>query len=166
MMATVSARLTVRLAPRRTRTSSGPMRYSFSRSSATTRGSSLIAEHIHRGEGRRTARGRDGGEEGDHQGGADDEGEVAAGQLHGKVVDLVDVAREPDDLVGVLQPDDGEAEGAPGHGAHEPDQHAGGEEDGPDGARGGAHRLEDADLLPLLGHEQDEEADDGEPRHQ
>src|SRR6188474_2552645 len=133
MMATVSGRLTVRLAPRRTRTSSGPIRYSFSRSSAPTRASSLMAAHIHRGEGRGTARGRDGGEEGDHQGGADDEGEVAAGQLHGEVVDLIDVTREPDDLVGVLQPDDGQAEDAPGRRAHEPDQHAGGEEDGPDG---------------------------------
>src|SRR5512145_732305 len=121
MMATLSPAFTVRLTPRRTRTGSAPSRYSRSTSWATTSGS-LIAEHVHRVHARGPAGRRQGREEGDHQGGAHDHREVRPGQLHRQVADLVDVAGEPDDLVGVLHPDEQEAEGAARDGPHEPDQ--------------------------------------------
>src|SRR5512146_324014 len=97
MMATLSPALTVRLTPRRTRTASGPMRYSRASSRATTSGS-LIAQDVHRIHAGGPRGRRDGGEEGDDQGRADDHREVRAGELHRQVADLVDVAGEADDL--------------------------------------------------------------------
>src|SRR6266545_1594574 len=121
MMATLSPALMVRLTPRRTRTGSGPMRYSRSSSSATTRGS-LIPEHFDRIHARGPAGGRQGREEGDDERGADDHGKVRPGQLHRQVADLVHITGQPDDLVGVLDPDQEQPEGAAGQGAPHPDQ--------------------------------------------
>src|SRR5215467_8005280 len=104
MTATVSPTLAVRLAPFSTRTGSGPIRYSRSRSSAT-RSASFIAQDLHGIEPTRSPGGRQRREEGDHQGRADHEGEVAPRQLHREIADLVDVAREPDDAIRVLDPD-------------------------------------------------------------
>src|SRR5678815_1664608 len=99
MTATVSATLTVRLAPFKTRTGSGPIRYSRSRSVATSSGS-LIAQDLHRVEPCRPPGGRQRRQERDHEGRADHQGEVGPRELHGQVADLVDVAREPDDPIG------------------------------------------------------------------
>src|SRR3984893_9224454 len=103
MMATLSPAFTVRLTPRRTRTTSGPMRYSRS-SSWATRSGSLIPEHVHRIHARGPPGWRNGGQERDDQGRAHDHREVGAGELHRQVADLVDVPRRPEDLVGVLDP--------------------------------------------------------------
>src|SRR6266508_2343549 len=151
--ATLSPAFTVSVTPRRTRTTSGPSRYSFSRSSVARRGS-LIAEHLNGVQPGGAARRGQGREERDHQGGADDHGEVGPGELHGQIADLIHVAREPDDLVGVLHPDEQEAEGASRHRPDDADQHARHEEDGTDGGRARPHGLEDADLLALLGDQQ------------
>src|SRR3990167_2596563 len=102
---TLSPGFTVRFTPRSTRTTSGPIRYSFSRSWATRSGS-LIAQHVHRVQPGRPPRRRQRHQEGDQERGADDKREVHPGELHGQVVDLVDVAGEADDLVGVLHPDE------------------------------------------------------------
>src|SRR5690349_15847897 len=111
MMATLSPTLTLRLTPRSTRTGSGPIRYSRSRSWATRIGS-LIAEDVDRIHAGGPPGGRDRGQERDDQGRPHDHREVATGELHRQVADLVHVAGEPDDLVGVLHPDQQEAEGA------------------------------------------------------
>ena len=55
-------------------------------------------------------------------------------QLHRQVVDLIDVAGQPDDLVRVLHPDDGEPHQAAGQRADHADRHAHREEDGRDRA--------------------------------
>src|SRR5262245_59590004 len=146
MIATVSPGLTVRLTPFKTRTVSGPIRYSRSRSRAASRGS-LIAQHLDGIQPGRAPGRREGGEQRDHERRADDEREVAARQLHRQVADLVDVAGEADDPVGVLDPDQQQAEGAPRHRPHDADQHAGHQEYASDAASRGAHGLEDADLL-------------------
>src|SRR5262245_32525558 len=123
--ATLSPGSTVSDTPRRTRTTSGPIRYSRSSSSATRRGSvergSLIAKHLDRVELGRAPSGRERGEKRDDQRGADDQAEVRAGEFHRQVADLVDVAGEPDDPIGVLHPDEQEPEGAAGHRADRPD---------------------------------------------
>src|SRR4029077_18231884 len=112
MIATLSPALTVRLTPRRTRTASGPMRYSRSSSWATSSGS-LIAEHVDRVQAGGPPGGRDRGQEGDHQGRPDDHREVGAGELHRQVADLIHVAGQPDDLLRVSHPDYEEPQGAP-----------------------------------------------------
>src|SRR6267378_3799336 len=89
-------------APRSTRTTSGPVRYSRSTSTPASRGGLLVAEDIHGRQRARASRGDDGGQEGQEQGGAHDQDEVGGRQLHRQIVDLVDVAGELDDLVGVL----------------------------------------------------------------
>src|SRR5215813_2551720 len=132
--ATVSPASTVRLTPLSTRTVSGPMRYSRSRSVAARRGS-LIAQHLDGVEAGGPPGRRERGEERDHHGGADHEGEVAPGELHRQVADLVHVAGEADDAIGVLHPDQEEAEGAPRHRADHADQHAGHQEHRADAAR-------------------------------
>src|SRR5499427_7684915 len=165
MRATLSAGLTVRLTPRRTFTVSGPTRYSFSRSCAATR-ASLIAEYLDGIEPGGAAGGRQGGEEGDDQGRAGDETKVDPGKLHGQMVDLVHVARETDDLVGVLHPAEGEPKEAARHRPHHADEHPRDEEDSSDAPRTRPHGLEDTDLLSLLGHEEDEVPDDGKARDQ
>src|SRR6266851_6070526 len=139
MMATLSPALTVRLTPRKTRTGSGPMRYSRSSSSATTSGS-LIAEHFDRIHARGPAGRRQGREEGDDESRADNHHKIRAGQLHRQVADLVLIAGQPDDLVGVLHPDQQQPEGAARHGAPPPDQHPGPQEHGPDAPRPRPHR--------------------------
>src|SRR6266487_2869434 len=165
MRATLSAWLTTRLTPRRTRTVSGPTRYSFS-SSLTARRGSLIAQDLDGVESRRPSRGRQGGEKGDQERRRRHQREVEPRELHGQMVDLIDVAGQPDDLVGVLHPDQEESEQAAAQGAHDADEHARDEKDRPYAARRGAHGLENADLLALLGHEEHEVPDDGEARHE
>src|SRR4029077_1768310 len=116
--ATTSPAPTATLAPRNTRTSSGPTRYSFSMSSPSSR-RSLIPQHVHRRQ-RAGATGRqDGRQEGQEQRRADDQHEVRRRELHRQMVDLVDVAGQPDDLVGVLDPDEAESHDAAGHGARD-----------------------------------------------
>src|SRR5499427_7034912 len=163
--ATLSAGLTLRFTPRRTFTVSGPTRYSFSRFCATRR-LSLIAEHVDGIEAGGSPRGREGGEEGDDERRAGDEAEVDPGELHGQMVDLVHVAGEVDDLVGVLHPDECEPEEAARHGSDHADEHARDEKDAADAPRAGPHGLQDADLLALLGHEQHQVPDDGKARHE
>src|SRR4029077_9347941 len=111
--ATNSPGASVTLAPRRTRTTSGPVRYSFSSSSparSAGRAVSLIAEHVDRDE-RSGAPGRnDRGQERQDEVRADNREPVAERELHGQVVDLVHVARQLDDLVRVLRPDHAEAD--------------------------------------------------------
>src|SRR6266566_9935458 len=92
---------TARVTPRRTRTVSGPTRYSLSSSRAATR-TSLISEHLDRIEPRSPARRGQSRQKRDQQRRARDQGEVEPGELHGKVVDLIHVTGQPDDLVGVL----------------------------------------------------------------
>src|SRR5262249_27607479 len=128
MIATVSPALTLRFTPRRTRTVSGPIRYSRSRSEAVSSGS-LIAQDLDGIQASRAPSGRQCGEEGDRERGADHKGEVAAGQLHRQVADLVHVAGQADDPIRVLDPDQQEPEGAARHGADDADQHAGGQKD-------------------------------------
>src|SRR6185295_15833636 len=147
MTATVSPTLTVRLAPFSTRTGSGPIRYSRSRSVATSSGS-LIAQDLYRVESGGPPSGRQRCEERNHKGGADHQGEVGSCELHGQIADLVDVAGEADDPIGVLHPDQEQAQGAAPSRPHHADHHAGHEEDPPDAARARPHRLEDPDLFP------------------
>src|SRR5258705_5524273 len=142
MMATLSPAFTVRLTPRRTRTTSGPIRYSRSSSCATSSGS-LITEHVHRIHASGPPGWRKGGQEGDDQGRAHDHREVGAGELHRQVADLVDVPREPDDLLGVLHPDQEEPERAARYRAHQADQHARYQEYRPDAAGTRPHHLHD-----------------------
>src|SRR5712691_1735251 len=165
MRTTLSASLTARLTPRRTRTISGPTRYSFSSSRTASRGS-LIPEDLDGVEPGRAARGRQRGEKGDQQRGRRHQREIDPRQLHGQMVDLVDVTGQSDDLVGVLDPDQEEPEEAAPEGADAADQHARDKEDSAYAAGGGAHGLEDADLLALLGHEEHQVPDDGETRHE
>src|SRR5262249_56810437 len=94
--ATLSPGSTVSVTPRRTRTISGPIRYSRSSSSATRR-CSLIAEHLDRIELGGATRRRERREERDDEGGDDDQGEVRSGELHREEADMKDVARQPDD---------------------------------------------------------------------
>src|SRR3990172_3635665 len=82
---TTSPRATERDTPLSTRTTSGPPRYSFSRSRTAT--SSLIAEHLHRVEPGGPSRGQQREDEGDQERRPDDQPEVAPGELHGKVID-------------------------------------------------------------------------------
>src|ERR1700693_2866977 len=163
--ATLSPALTDRLTPRSTRTVSGPTRYSRSSSRAAT-SASLIPEHLDRVQPSGPARRGQRRQERDQQRRARDKREVEPGQLHGKVVDLVHVTGQPDDLVGVLDPDQRQAEETAGRRADEADRHPDRQEDAPDAPRARAHGLEDADLLALLCHEQDQVADDGEARDQ
>src|SRR5207253_470874 len=169
MRATNSPGPILTLAPRSTRTTSGPDRYSFSSSSPTSSAgapSSLIPEHVDRGQRARPLGRDDGRQERQDERGADDHEPVAQRELHRQVIDLVDVAGQPDHLVGVLGPDQDEAGRRAGGGARNADGHADGEEHQGDRTRGGADRLEDPDLLALLGDEQDEMADDRERGHQ
>src|SRR3990172_3688701 len=161
---TTSPRATERDTPLSTRTTSGPPRYSFSRSRTAT--SSLIAEHLHRVEPGGPPRGQQRERERDQERRPDDQPEVAPGELHGKVIDLIDVARQPDDPVGVLDPDEAQPYRAPRRRPHEPDQHPDGEEHRPHASGRRPHRLQDPDLFPLLRHQQDEVPDDREGRHQ
>src|SRR4029078_348800 len=105
MIAMLSPALTARLTPRRTRTGSGPIRYSRSSSWATRIGS-LIAEHVARIHAGGPPGRRDRGQERDDQGRPHDHREVAPGELHGQVADLVHVARQPDDLGDALHRDE------------------------------------------------------------
>src|SRR6266540_990752 len=109
--ATLSPGLTSRLAPRRTRTISGPIRYSFSMSCAASSGS-LIAQDLDGVELGSAAGRRQRGQDGDQQRGGRDEREVEPRELHRQVVDLIHVARQPDDLVRVLDPDEQQPEEA------------------------------------------------------
>src|SRR5262249_45166422 len=120
--ATLSPGSTVSVTPRRTRTSSGPIRYSRSSSSATRR-CSLIAEHLDRIELGGATRRRERREERDDEGGADDQAEVRPGELHRQVADLIDVARPAADPKGVLEPEKQQAEPAPGPATHPPRHH-------------------------------------------
>src|SRR6266849_6856388 len=156
---TLSASLTARLTPRRTRTISGPTRYSFSNSRTASRGS-LIPEDLDGVEPGRAARGRQRGEKGDQQRGGGHQREVEPRQLHGQMVDLVDVTGQADDLVGVLDPDQEEPEEAAPEGADDADQHARDKEDSAYAAGGGAHGL------ALLGHEEHQVPDDGKAGHE
>src|SRR5215831_7572429 len=149
MTATLSPGSTVSVTPRRTRTISGPILYSRSSSSATSR-CSLIAENLDRIELRGAPRRREGCEERDDERGADDQAEVRSGELHRQVADLIDVAGEPDDPIRVLDPDEQQAERAAGHGTDQPDQHPGDEEDRGDRGRARSHRFQDTDLFPFL----------------
>src|SRR3984893_19025398 len=128
MRATLSAWLTTRLTPRRTRTVSGPTRCSFS-SSLTARRGSLIAKALDGIESCRASRGREGGEKGDQQRRRRHQREVEPRELHGQMVDLIDVAGQPDDLVGVLDPDQAKSEEAAAQRPHDADEHARDEED-------------------------------------
>ena len=82
------------------------------------------------------------------------------------MVDLIHVAGQPNHLVGVLGPDQAEARGRAGRRAGDADRHADGEEHQGDRPRRGADRLEDPDLLALLGDEEHEMTDDRERRDQ
>src|SRR5258705_12168066 len=109
MMATLSPAFTVRLTPRRTRTTSGPIRYSRSSSCATSSGS-LITEHVHRIHASGPPGWRKGGQEGDDQGRAHDHREVGAGELHRQGADLGGGRPGPAELVGVPSPEPEEPE--------------------------------------------------------
>src|SRR5438034_1009911 len=70
-------------APRSTRTTSGPVRYSRSTSMpASSGGGLLVAEDIHGRQRARASRGDDGGQEGQEQRGAHDQDEIGGRQLH------------------------------------------------------------------------------------
>src|SRR5688572_27906724 len=97
MMATLSPAFTVRLTPRRTRTGSGPRRYSRSSSLATTC-ESLITDDLDRIHPRGPAGRRQGRFERYDDGRPDDHREVGAAQLHRQVAVLVHVSGDPDDL--------------------------------------------------------------------
>src|SRR5438552_15104724 len=97
MRATLSAWLTTRRTPRRTRPVSGPTRYSVS-SSLTARRGSLIAKDLDGVETRRPSRGRQGGEKGDQERRRRHQREDEPRELHGQMIDRIDVACQPHEL--------------------------------------------------------------------
>src|SRR5204862_986163 len=167
--ATSSPSWTVRSTPLRTRTTSPPARYSFSTPSATVRGTrspSLIAEHVHGVKPRGLARRIERREKRQDEGRDGDERDVGRVHLHREVGDLVDVPRNLDDVVAVLDESDGPPQEGANERADEADEDALGHEHEGDAPRSRPEGPEDADLPPLLRHHQAQVADDGGGRHE
>src|SRR5262249_42727313 len=141
--ATSSASWTVRFTPLRTRRTSPPAWYSFSTPSATISGArggtsasspgpwrpaaasgSLIPEHPDREQPSRPARWVEGRQEREDQGSHGDQDELRGMHLHRELRELVDVARDLDDVVTVLDDADGDPEERANRRPDETDEHA------------------------------------------